>query len=178
MIRKKPELTRDQAKSLKITKDMEAQARELANCFNYTIVTQLKQKGLIKDDEESLSRKIKANFTDADNIKTYVEIDPDFSISIERLGKSVKLVPDPDNDGYFNLIKGQASVEKVRDMLRSVNDELRSNGLPFRYAAGGNPTGAMRTGSIEKDYIISNKHDDIMRSAAQEARDELGLDPL
>ncbi len=178
MVRTKPELTRDQAKRQQIAKGMEFQARELASCFNNTIVTQLREKGLIKDNDESLTRRVKANFTDTDKIKTYVEIDTDFSISIERLGKSVRLVPDQNNDGCYSLVKGQTSAEKARDMLQAVNNELRSNGLPFKYAAGGEPMGTVRTGSMESGYTVSNKASEITRVASQEARTELGIDPL
>ncbi len=170
-------------KKLTTSEDMVEEAERFIDCFNHTLMTQLNEAGMVSKEDGSLRRKVRANFNDIDGIKIHVEIAPDMSVSVEKLGKTIVFVPSESGDSYEFKKSRLVSAEKARDMLRDVNNHVRTQGLSFIFAAGG--AGKVTADSVESiknaEVFYTTRKDratsDHTHAATEDARDVLGIDP-
>ena len=169
--------------------ELVVQAQRLIGRFNNSLSITMRnshQAGLSEDGQ--LTAPVRTKFQDSHGISTVITVNPDWKVSIERMGVKLALVSDPDAGEGYQLqfaTKTRHASKKVLETLETINRQVSQKGLSFKRAAGGGivkekKVDGQASGSAGNQYneqadFSRKRKDDRVRSDAIEARSEIGM---
>ncbi len=160
-----------------IQEHIQAQADTLVQRFNHGIGLQLEQSGIALNEQGELDSAAKTQFIGSDHVKVYLEIDPDMTIRIEKLNKTLQLIPE--EDGYqLESVNKQFDKQILLELLTDVNEHLSANVLAFRSKAQ-KSNGDLAYGclsNVDNTFYQPSRNSERDHMLNKSAKDTLGLE--